>query len=79
MFILHGIALMLVSLLHACRQFPGCGNIVTFSQFLFIAVEGFIFEANFGRKRPAIPIRYSQSERFCAAQTDELSVISRSV
>uniref|UniRef100_A0A8C6Z8B0 Solute carrier family 35 member B4 n=1 Tax=Nothoprocta perdicaria TaxID=30464 RepID=A0A8C6Z8B0_NOTPE len=40
------------------RQFPGCGNIVTFSQFLFIAVEGFIFEANFGRKRPAIPIRY---------------------
>ncbi|NXX85024.1 S35B4 protein, partial [Urocolius indicus] len=40
------------------RQFPGCGNIVTFSQFLFIAVEGFIFEANFGRKKPAIPIRY---------------------
>nr|XP_021386583.1 UDP-xylose and UDP-N-acetylglucosamine transporter isoform X1 [Lonchura striata domestica] len=39
------------------RQFPGCGNIVTFSQFLFIALEGFIFEANFGRKRPAIPIR----------------------
>ncbi|XP_027761467.1 UDP-xylose and UDP-N-acetylglucosamine transporter-like [Empidonax traillii] len=40
------------------REFPGCGNIVTFSQFLFIAVEGFIFEANFGRKSPAIPIRY---------------------
>uniref|UniRef100_A0A8D2P5V5 Solute carrier family 35 member B4 n=1 Tax=Zosterops lateralis melanops TaxID=1220523 RepID=A0A8D2P5V5_ZOSLA len=39
------------------REFPGCGNIVTFSQFLFIAVEGFIFEADFGRKRPAIPIR----------------------
>ncbi|NXD23249.1 S35B4 protein, partial [Spelaeornis formosus] len=39
------------------RQFPGCGNIVTFSQFLFIALEGFIFEANFGRKCPAIPIR----------------------
>ncbi|NXQ43813.1 S35B4 protein, partial [Catharus fuscescens] len=39
------------------REFPGCGNIVTFSQFLFIAVEGFIFEANFGRKHPAIPIR----------------------
>lgn len=43
--------------LHTLRQFPGCGNIVTFSQFLFIALEGFIFEANFGRKRPAIPIR----------------------
>ncbi|XP_030072180.1 nucleotide sugar transporter SLC35B4 [Microcaecilia unicolor] len=40
------------------RQFPGCGNIVTFAQFLFIAAEGFIFEADFGRKRPAIPIRY---------------------
>ncbi|KAM9581825.1 nucleotide sugar transporter SLC35B4 [Guaruba guarouba] len=40
------------------RQFPGCGNIVTFSQFLFIALEGFIFETNFGRKKPAIPIRY---------------------
>ncbi|NXX95256.1 S35B4 protein, partial [Centropus bengalensis] len=56
--VLPAIALMLVFLLHPCRQFPGCGNIVTFSQFLFIAVEGFIFEANFGRKKPAIPIRY---------------------
>ncbi|NWQ72241.1 S35B4 protein, partial [Neopipo cinnamomea] len=48
----------LLFLFRALRQFPGCGNIVTFSQFLFIAVEGFIFEANFGRKSPAIPIRY---------------------
>ncbi|XP_028929182.1 UDP-xylose and UDP-N-acetylglucosamine transporter [Ornithorhynchus anatinus] len=40
------------------RRFPGCGNIVTFAQFLFIAVEGFIFEADLGRKQPAIPIRY---------------------
>uniref|UniRef100_A0A8D2Q1N4 Solute carrier family 35 member B4 n=1 Tax=Varanus komodoensis TaxID=61221 RepID=A0A8D2Q1N4_VARKO len=40
------------------REFPGCGNLVTFAQFFFIAMEGFIFEANFGRKRPAIPIRY---------------------
>ncbi|KAE8616740.1 hypothetical protein XENTR_v10008876 [Xenopus tropicalis] len=40
------------------RAFPGCGNIVTFSQFLFIAVEGFIFQANFGRKKSAIPVRY---------------------
>lgn len=39
------------------RDFPGCGNIVTFAQFLFIAVEGFIFEADFGRKQPAIPFR----------------------
>ncbi|XP_033888226.1 UDP-xylose and UDP-N-acetylglucosamine transporter [Acipenser ruthenus] len=37
------------------RDSPGCGNIVTFAQFSFIALEGFIFEANFGRKKPAIP------------------------
>uniref|UniRef100_K7FNY6 Solute carrier family 35 member B4 n=1 Tax=Pelodiscus sinensis TaxID=13735 RepID=K7FNY6_PELSI len=49
---------LLLSLPLKSREFPGCGNIVTFAQFLFIAVEGFIFEANFGRKRPAIPIRY---------------------
>ncbi|XP_021566703.1 UDP-xylose and UDP-N-acetylglucosamine transporter, partial [Carlito syrichta] len=40
------------------RKHPGCGNIVTFAQFLFIAVEGFFFEADLGRKPPAIPIRY---------------------
>ncbi|XP_073475524.1 nucleotide sugar transporter SLC35B4 [Aquarana catesbeiana] len=40
------------------RRHPGCGNIVTFAQFLFIAIEGFIFQADFGRKRPAIPLRY---------------------
>nr|XP_036875319.1 UDP-xylose and UDP-N-acetylglucosamine transporter [Manis javanica] len=40
------------------RKHPGCGNIVTFAQFLFIAVEGFLLETDLGRKRPAIPIRY---------------------
>ncbi|XP_023811450.1 UDP-xylose and UDP-N-acetylglucosamine transporter isoform X2 [Oryzias latipes] len=39
------------------REFPGCGNLVTFAQFLFIALEGFIFETNFGRKKAVIPIR----------------------
>ncbi|XP_067292930.1 UDP-xylose and UDP-N-acetylglucosamine transporter [Pseudorasbora parva] len=39
------------------RDFPGCGNIVTFAQFAFIALEGFIFEAHFGRKKPHIPLR----------------------
>ncbi|XP_050956354.1 UDP-xylose and UDP-N-acetylglucosamine transporter [Labeo rohita] len=38
------------------RDFPGCGNIVTFAQFAFIALEGFIFETNFGRKKPHIPL-----------------------
>ncbi|XP_060101995.1 nucleotide sugar transporter SLC35B4 [Heteronotia binoei] len=40
------------------REYPGSGNLITFAQFLFIAIEGFVFEADFGRKRPAIPIRY---------------------
>ncbi|XP_057693297.1 UDP-xylose and UDP-N-acetylglucosamine transporter isoform X2 [Corythoichthys intestinalis] len=38
------------------REFPGAGNIITFSQFVFIALEGFIFETRCGTKRPVIPI-----------------------
>ncbi|XP_060891732.1 UDP-xylose and UDP-N-acetylglucosamine transporter [Labrus mixtus] len=45
-----------VSLELLVREFPGCGNIVTFAQFVFIALEGFIFETNFGRKKPSIPM-----------------------
>lgn len=32
------------------RMDPGSGNLVTFSQFAFIALEGFIFTAKFGRE-----------------------------
>ena len=39
------------------REVPSCVNAVTFFQFLFIAFEGFIFTANFGFKKPVIPIR----------------------
>ncbi|XP_061826389.2 UDP-xylose and UDP-N-acetylglucosamine transporter isoform X1 [Nerophis lumbriciformis] len=46
-----------VSLELLVRDFPGCGNIVTFAQFVFIALEGFIFETKLGRKGPVIPIR----------------------
>ena len=45
-------------LCYSHRDFPGCGNIVTFAQFAFIALEGFIFESNFGRKKSTIPMRY---------------------
>eukprot|EP00057_Strongylocentrotus_purpuratus_P015713 XP_011670187.1 PREDICTED: UDP-xylose and UDP-N-acetylglucosamine transporter [Strongylocentrotus purpuratus] len=38
-------------------EFPGSGNIITFAQFLLIAVEGFVFTTKFGTKRPIIPIR----------------------
>ncbi|XP_069763910.1 UDP-xylose and UDP-N-acetylglucosamine transporter [Narcine bancroftii] len=39
------------------RDFPGCGNVVTFGQFLFIALEGFIFQAHFLTKARVIPLR----------------------
>ncbi|XP_038054337.1 UDP-xylose and UDP-N-acetylglucosamine transporter-like [Patiria miniata] len=39
-------------------EHPGSGNIVTFAQFLFIAVEGFIFATHFGTKAPVIPIKH---------------------
>ena len=35
----------------------GCGNLVTFSHFLFISLEGFIFTTKFGQKSPKVPIK----------------------
>ncbi|XP_037088057.1 UDP-xylose and UDP-N-acetylglucosamine transporter-like, partial [Pollicipes pollicipes] len=35
---------------------PGSGNIITFSQFLFIAVHGFVFTMKCGTVRSAIPV-----------------------
>lgn len=32
------------------RADPGSGNLVTFAQFAFIAIEGFINTSNFGRE-----------------------------
>ncbi|XP_061390251.1 UDP-xylose and UDP-N-acetylglucosamine transporter [Musca vetustissima] len=32
----------------------GSGNLITFSQFLFIAIEGFIFTSKFGKVKPVI-------------------------
>ncbi|XP_055922456.1 UDP-xylose and UDP-N-acetylglucosamine transporter [Eupeodes corollae] len=36
---------------------PGAGNLITFLQFLFIAVEGFIFTAKWGTQKPKIGIK----------------------
>ncbi|XP_075998576.1 UDP-xylose and UDP-N-acetylglucosamine transporter [Genypterus blacodes] len=55
--VLVGCCSNVVSLELLAREFPGCGNIVTFAQFAFIALEGFFFEMNFGRKSPVIPVR----------------------
>lgn len=38
-------------------EMPGSGNIITFSQFLFIAIEGFIFTSKFGTVAPSIPMK----------------------
>lgn len=37
------------------RKDPGIGNLVTFSQFLIIGVEGFIFTTKFGTVTPKVP------------------------
>ncbi|XP_037782469.1 UDP-xylose and UDP-N-acetylglucosamine transporter-like [Penaeus monodon] len=36
---------------------PACGTILTFAQFLFIAIEGFVVTMDWGRKKNAIPIK----------------------
>ncbi|KAK7078598.1 hypothetical protein SK128_012095 [Halocaridina rubra] len=36
---------------------PGGGNIITCAQFIFIALEGFIFTSDFGRKKSVIPVK----------------------
>ncbi|GFT14542.1 UDP-xylose and UDP-N-acetylglucosamine transporter [Nephila pilipes] len=39
------------------KEIPGCGNVITFSQFLFIALIGFIFTSKFGFVKPTVPIK----------------------
>lgn len=36
------------------REDPGSGNLITFSQFLLIALEGFVFTSKFGTVKPRI-------------------------
>lgn len=40
-----------------CREEPGAGNIITFFQFLFVAVEGFFFVSNCCQKPSKIPMK----------------------
>ncbi|XP_046578688.1 UDP-xylose and UDP-N-acetylglucosamine transporter-like [Haliotis rubra] len=39
-------------------EIPSAANIITFFQFFFISVEGFIFTAKLGTKASVIPLRY---------------------
>lgn len=36
---------------------PGSGNIITFTRFLFIALEGLLFTIQLGKRKPIVPIR----------------------
>lgn len=39
------------------RDDPGSGNLITFSQFLFIAIEGFLFTSKCGTVTPNIGMK----------------------
>lgn len=43
--------------LHFFRLDPGAGHLITFSQFLFIALHGFIFTSKFGTVQPKIALK----------------------
>lgn len=36
---------------------PGCGNLITFAQFLFISIEGFLFTSKCGNVKPHIGVK----------------------
>ena len=38
------------------KQDPGVGNLVTFSSFLFISIEGFLFTTRMGSVSPKVPM-----------------------
>lgn len=40
------------------RSDPGSGIFITFSQFLFISLEGYIFTSKFGTQKRVVPIRH---------------------
>lgn len=47
------------------RQDPGIGNLITFSQFFLIALQGFIFTAKCGTKKPSISVKYVTAYLHC--------------
>ncbi|CAF2535014.1 unnamed protein product [Rotaria sp. Silwood2] len=46
------------------KPYPGSGNIVTFAQFLFIAIEGFINYYKWGSVQRHVPIKYPLRQIF---------------
>lgn len=56
-FVLIGCCSNVIFLEFLTRELPGSGNIITFFQFLFIAVHGFVWTMRCGREASKIPIR----------------------
>lgn len=61
-------------ILDPCREDPGAGNIVTFAQFLFIALEGLVFTSNFLQKEAVVPLRYNLVQSGCWSGNQTLRV-----
>lgn len=55
LFVMIGCCTNVVFLELLVKDDPGSGNLITFAQFLFIAVEGFMTTMRFGTKKPSIP------------------------
>jgi UDP-xylose/UDP-N-acetylglucosamine transporter B4 len=52
-----GCGLNNVFLEYIIKQDPGSGHLITFAQFLFIAIHGFIMTSKFGTVKPKIPFQ----------------------
>ncbi|CAH0562461.1 unnamed protein product [Brassicogethes aeneus] len=55
--VLLGCGLNNIFLEYIIKLDPGCGHLITFLQFLFIAVHGFIFTHKFGTVKPKIALK----------------------
>lgn len=55
--VLAGCMLNNVFLEYIIKLDPGAGHLITFLQFLFIAIHGFIFTSKFGTVKPKVPLR----------------------
>ncbi|EFA12028.1 UDP-xylose and UDP-N-acetylglucosamine transporter [Tribolium castaneum] len=52
-----GCGLNNVFLEYIIKQDPGCGHLITFAQFLFISIHGFVMTSKFGTVTPKIPFQ----------------------
>ena len=51
------VLMLLIILFSLNRNDPGAGNIITFSQFLFVALEGLVVTTKFLTVKNVVPIK----------------------